>query len=105
MTKMIKEIMEQPRVLAGIEQANKDTLTKLVKTLNERKITQAVLSARGSSDHAAIYGQYLLGVYKGVSAALAAPSVITLYGGAPDMSGSRGVCISLFVKAADAIDV
>ena len=37
MTKMIKEIMEQPRVLAGIEQANKDTLTKLVKTLNERK--------------------------------------------------------------------
>jgi len=105
MTKMIKEIMEQPRVLAGIEQANKDTLTKLVKTLNERKITQAVLSARGSSDHAAIYGQYLLGVYKGVSAALAAPSVITLYGGAPDMSGSLVVCISQSGKAADALAV
>ena len=81
MTKMLNEIFQQPKVLAGIEEANKDTLIALVKELNERKITHALLSGRGTSDHAAVYGQYLLGIYKNVVAGLSIPSCITLYNG------------------------
>ena len=105
MTKMLQEIFQQPKVLGEIESANKETLTALAKELNAKKITHAVLSARGSSDHAAVYGQYLLGIYKGIVSALAIPSCITLYDGNPDMSGDLVVGISQSGEAADAIAV
>ena len=54
MTKMLKEILEQPTVLAGIEKANEATLKDLVQELCARKIKHAVFAARGTSDHASI---------------------------------------------------
>jgi len=105
MTKMLHEIFQQPMVLEGIENENKAVLEKLVEELNSKNIDHAVLSARGSSDHAAVYGQYLLGIYKGVVSALAIPSCITLYGGKPDMSHDLVIGISQSGKAADAIAV
>ena len=105
MTKMLDEIFQQPAVLGGIESANKETLTALVEELNARKISHALLAARGSSDHAAIYGKYLLGVYKGVVSGLATPSVITSYGSEPDMSQDLVIGISQSGRAADAIAV
>ncbi|MER3468690.1 MAG: glucosamine-6-phosphate deaminase, partial [Thermoflexus sp.] len=38
-----------------------------------------MLAARGSSDNAARYGQYLLSVFTGLPAALATPSLFTFY--------------------------
>lgn len=105
MTKMLKEIFQQPEVLGGIERENKDVLEELVKELNSKKIDHAVLSARGSSDHAAVYGQYLLGIYKGVVSALAIPSCITLYGGKPDMARDLVIGISQSGEAADVLAV
>ncbi len=105
MTKMLKEIFQQPEVLGGIESENKAVLEKLVKELNSKKIDHAVLSARGSSDHAAVYGQYLLGIYKGVVSALAIPSCITLYGGKPDMARDLVIGISQSGEAADVLAV
>ncbi|HZK39413.1 MAG TPA: SIS domain-containing protein [Clostridia bacterium] len=105
MTKMLDEIFQQPAVLGGIESANKKTLTALVEDLNARKISHALLAARGSSDHAAVYGKYLLGVYKGVVSGLAMPSVITSYDSKPDMSQDLVIGISQSGRAADAIAV
>ena len=105
MTKMLDEIFQQPAVLGGIESENKETLSALVEELNARKISHVLLAARGSSDHAAIYGKYLLGIYKGVVSGLAMPSVITSYNANPDMSQDLVVGISQSGKAADAIAV
>lgn len=105
MTKMLNEILQQPKVLEGIENENKAVLDALVKELKDKNIDHAVLSARGSSDHAAVYGQYLLGLYKNVVSALAIPSCITLYDGKPDMSKDLVIGVSQSGKAADAIAV
>jgi glucosamine--fructose-6-phosphate aminotransferase (isomerizing) len=105
MTKMLDEIFQQPAVLGGIESANEKTLTTLVEELNARKISHVLLAARGSSDHAAIYGKYLLGVFKGIVSGLAMPSVVTSYNSNPDMSQDLVIGISQSGEAADAIAV
>ncbi|WP_104525422.1 SIS domain-containing protein [Blastococcus atacamensis] len=44
------------------------------------RLTGLVFAARGSSDHASIYGQYLAQWLLGVPAAMATPSMATVYG-------------------------
>lgn len=102
MTKMLLEIMEQPRVLSEIEKVNEETLKQLVSELNERSINHVVFAARGTSDHASIYGQYMLGIYKGAVCSLAIPSCITLYDGKLDLSNDLVIGVSQSGKAADA---
>ena len=53
-----------------------------------------VIVARGSSDHAAIYGRYLLELATGRPVALAAPSLFTRYGARTDASGWLVVGVS-----------
>jgi glucosamine--fructose-6-phosphate aminotransferase (isomerizing) len=53
-----------------------------------------VIVARGSSDHAAIYGRYLLELATGRPVALAAPSLFTRYGARTDVSGWLVVGVS-----------
>lgn len=105
MTKMLREIMEQPKVLAGIEEENREVLKKLVAELNERGTNHVVFAGRGTSDHASIYCQYLLGIYKGAVASLAIPSAITLYDGKLDYKDDLVVGVSQSGKAADALAV
>jgi glucosamine--fructose-6-phosphate aminotransferase (isomerizing) len=53
-----------------------------------------VIVARGSSDHAAIYGRYLLELATGRPVALAAPSLFTRYGARTEASGWLVVGVS-----------
>ena len=64
MINLEKEIREQPSVLASLKDANYTVLTELVKELKEKKIDNVYLVARGTSDHACIYAQYLFGIIK-----------------------------------------
>jgi glucosamine--fructose-6-phosphate aminotransferase (isomerizing) len=50
--------------------------------------------ARGSSDHAAVYGRYLLEFATGKPISLAAPSLHTLYGVRGDYDGQLAIAIS-----------
>jgi glutamine---fructose-6-phosphate transaminase (isomerizing) len=50
--------------------------------------------ARGSSDHAAVYGRYLLEAATGKPVSLAAPSLHTLYGVDADYSGQLVIGVS-----------
>jgi glucosamine--fructose-6-phosphate aminotransferase (isomerizing) len=50
--------------------------------------------ARGTSDHAALYASYLVQTALRVPASLASPSVVTLYGAAPDLEGVLVVAVS-----------
>lgn len=105
MTKMLKEILEQPAILARIEKENETILNSLVVELDEKGTNHAVFAGRGTSDHASIYGQYLFGIYKGVVSALAIPSCITLYDGKLDFKDDLVIGVSQSGEAADALAV
>jgi glucosamine--fructose-6-phosphate aminotransferase (isomerizing) len=48
--------------------------------LRGKKFDAVLLAARGTSDNAALFARYLIEIYLGVPAILAAPSVLTRYG-------------------------
>ncbi len=105
MTKMLSEILESPRVLTDLYGANEKTLAALCEVLRVRKIHHVVLAGRGTSDHACIYGQYLMAILGGVQAALALPSAVTLYGAQPDLSDTLVIGVSQSGSAADVLGV
>jgi len=78
---MLEEIAQQPEALSRTIDEERAKVERLGRDLRARDVDLIVLVARGSSDNAALFGRYLLEVATGIPVALAAPSVVTLYGG------------------------
>ncbi len=91
-SRMRVEIGEQPEAL----RRTFDALLPQVGALEAlgRETRQVLFIARGSSDNAAVYGQYLCSVHAGRLASLAAPSVATVYGADLDLRGVLAVAVS-----------
>ncbi|HQD40836.1 MAG: SIS domain-containing protein [Firmicutes bacterium] len=104
MSKMRSEILSQGKVLAeAIPQQLHDA--EAVRTvLGGQPIRFISLVARGTSDHAAIYGQYLLQYANGLPAGLATPSIHTLYNKQLHMEGGLVVGISQSGQGTDVIE-
>jgi glutamine---fructose-6-phosphate transaminase (isomerizing) len=86
---MQAEMAEQPeRLSALIERADE------VAGLITRPAAGPAIVARGSSDHAAVYGRYLIEAASGRPAGLAAPSLLTLYEARVDYSGYLAIAVS-----------
>ena len=81
---------EQPAVLAALT-ARRD---EIIDSLGGAAPVGIVIVARGSSDHAAIFGRYLLEAATGLPVALAAPSLQTLYGVQPRVEGWLAIGVS-----------
>lgn len=77
---LLEEIYEQPVVLRRLVEAEMEPMIRLAHALNARDCRYAVIAARGSSDNAARYAQYLTGTTLGMPVALATPSLHTRYG-------------------------
>lgn len=105
MTKMLSEIKDQPEVIKNLETINKDTLVKLVGELKTKNIKRVIFTGRGTSDHASVYGQYLLGIKCGIVTTQALPSCITVYGSSFMTENDMVIGISQSGKAADALAV
>jgi glucosamine--fructose-6-phosphate aminotransferase (isomerizing) len=75
-----EEIHEQPAVARRFLATGLPAVGAVADRLAEREIDHVVIAARGTSDHAAIYAQYLFGAFHRLPVALAAPSLTTLYG-------------------------
>jgi glutamine---fructose-6-phosphate transaminase (isomerizing) len=90
---MASEMREQPSVLAALS-ARRREIAESVRAVRPDRLHGTVLVARGSSDHAAIYGRYLLEPATGRPVALAAPSLSTLYDAPVDYSGFLAVAVS-----------
>ena len=101
MINLEKEIREQPEVLASIKSANINVLTSLVNEIKSRKIDNIYFVARGTSDHACIYAQYLFGVVLGIPCALGTPSVVTQYGSHIKFGNTLVVGVSQSGRAED----
>ena len=87
---MAQDMAEQPAVLAALV-ARRD---EILESLAGPAPAGIVIVARGSSDHAGIFGRYLLEAATGLPVALAAPSLQTLYGVRPRVEGWLAVGIS-----------
>ncbi len=89
-----QEISAQPQVLQHLLQTEMETVRGVVNAIREFAPAFVMIAARGTSDNAARYAQYLLGIEAGLPVALATPSVYTLYGGTPDLSRALVIGIS-----------
>ena len=90
---MRAEMAEQPEVLRRFADRRTELAARVAEALPEAP-RGIVLVARGSSDHAAIYGRYLLEVATRRPVSFAAPSLHTLYHSTTDYRGYLAIAIS-----------
>jgi len=102
---MREEILEQPAVVERLLAEQRAPMAKLAARLRRRAIDSVVIAARGTSDHAAIYAQYVLGTRHRMPVALAAPSVLSLYGTAPRFRRTLVVGISQSGASPDVVGI
>ena len=99
------EILEQPDAVRRQLASSTVAIEALVERLRAKPIASVVIAARGTSDHAAIYAQYVLGVRNGLSVGLATPSVVSIYGADPDVHGALVIGISQSGASPDIVAV
>ena len=99
------EILEQPAAAQRLLDAAPAAFAPLADELRQRRPSFVLIAARGSSDNAALYAQYLFAVRNGLITALATPSTITLYGARPRMSDALVIGISQSGRSPDIIAV
>jgi glucosamine--fructose-6-phosphate aminotransferase (isomerizing) len=99
------EIGEQPEVASRLLEQSRDTVAAIGARIRETRPRGYVIAARGSSDHAALYAKYLFGVRNRALVALAAPSLFTHYGSAPNLDGQCVIGISQSGASPDVISV
>jgi glutamine---fructose-6-phosphate transaminase (isomerizing) len=104
MTKMWDEILEQPAVLEKCLQ-NTRLIKAIVETLKSQNIKFICIAARGTSDHAAVYGKYLIEFLLGIPVVLAAASIFTIYHKDLNFENSLVIGISQSGEAADVLEV
>jgi glucosamine--fructose-6-phosphate aminotransferase (isomerizing) len=73
--------------------------------IRARDIHHVVIAARGSSDNAARYAQYLFGAHNRLTVTLATPSLVTRYQAPPIMTGALVIGISQSGESPDLIAV
>ena len=100
-----REIAEQPRALAQLLEEERATVEAIAQTIREHDPHYVILAARGSSDNAARYSQYLFGTINNLSAALATPSIHTIYQQPPRMKEALVIAISQSGQSPDIVSV
>jgi glucosamine--fructose-6-phosphate aminotransferase (isomerizing) len=100
-----RELAEQPEALARLIGGARDEVAGLVDRLRRTPVTHVVIAARGSSDNAARYAQYVFGGRHRLPVALATPSLHTLYDTPPTFAGALVVGISQSGQSPDIVRV
>lgn len=104
-TKMFKEAHQAPEVVERVLRENRSEI-ELLGTFLRRHTPPFVLTvARGSSDHAALYGKYLIESLLGLVCSSAIPSVHTIYGQRLALSRALVIAISQSGQSPDLIEV
>ena len=104
MTSLLEqEIRSQPQVVARLLEQELRPIEQIIARLPS--FDYALIAARGSSDHAAIYAKYAWAALARYPVALATPSLHTLYHTAPRMNGALVVGISQSGQSPDILAV
>ncbi len=99
------ELGQGPDIVEGLLARAHDQVDAVARAMRERPVDTVVIAARGTSDHAAVYAQYVLGARNGLQVALAAPSLVTLYGAPPRLRNAVVLGISQSGRSPDVVAV
>ncbi len=102
---MTSEIREQPEVVERFLKTESDRARTLADRWRRKPPRFIFIAARGTSDHAALYGKYLFEVRNGIPVGMAAPSIATVYRADVHVEGALFIGISQSGQAADVIAV
>ncbi len=101
---MAADIAEQPDMYARLVQ-ERGTVAEVAKEIARRQPRHVLFTARGTSDHAALYAAYLTEIRLGIPAGLVSPSAITIYGARPDLRDCLVVGVSQSGGSPDLVEV
>ena len=99
------EIFEQPAVLQRWLDTQMESVERIARAIAARDVDYVFLAGRGTSDHAGIYAQYLLGSRNRLTVALAAPSLFTMYSQSPRLGNALVLGISQSGQSPDVVSV
>src|SRR6186713_759291 len=104
-TQFEREILEQPGVLRRLLHEGRDAAEDAAHALKRFAPEWVLIAARGSSDNAARYAQYLFGAHNRLGVALAVPSLFTLYDSPPKLLRGLAIGISQSGQSPDIVAV
>jgi len=102
---LYREIHEQPAALAALLRDERASVAQLAAAIAARKVDYVVIAARGTSDNAGRYAQYLLGAVNGLMVTLATPSLYSIYKRPPRFGNALVLGISQSGKSPDIVSV
>ncbi len=102
---LYQEIHAQPEALASLLSDERDHVHEIVDHIRRKGITHAIIAARGTSDNAARYAQYLFGSTNRLQVALATPSLFSIYKQPPRFEDALVIGISQSGKSPDIVSV
>ena len=102
---LYSEIFEQPGRLASLLENQKGLALEIANAIRLCDVQYAFLAARGTSDNAGRYANYLWGAHNGLPVALAAPSLFTYYRSPPRLRNALVIGISQSGRSPDIVSV
>ena len=100
-----REIAEQPRVVEGLLADGRAAAERIAAGIRARGPRALLMAARGSSDNAARYAQYLFAAHNHLLVALATPSLYTVYQAPPSLAEVVTLGISQSGRSPDIVAV
>ncbi len=102
---MRSELGEAPEVVRSLIESQWTVIDSVAEAIQSHAVEMVLIAARGTSDHAAIYAQYLFGVHNRLPVALAAPSIQSLYGVVPRLHNALVIGVSQSGQSPDVVGV
>lgn len=99
------EIREQPERLKNLLRHQRATAEQIATQIRAREVKYVFLAARGTSDNAGRYANYLWGAHNRLPIALATPSLFTYYAQPPRLEDALVVGVSQSGKSPDIVSV
>ena len=100
-----EEIFEQYHVIERLLSVQRNQIETIARAIKKRDIHYVFLAARGSSDNAGRYANYLWGAFNHLPLALATPSLFSIYQQPPQLAGALVVGISQSGQSPDIVSV
>ena len=99
------EILEQPDAVARVLQDGAEIAHRVAGAIRAHDPAFVLIAARGTSDNAALYAQYLFTVRHRLPVALATPSTLSLYGASPRLERALVIGVSQSGQSPDIVGV
>lgn len=104
-TRLYHEIHQQPETLQNLLDNAAASIQELARAIKQRDINHIVIAARGTSDNAGRYAQYVLGARNGLQVTLSTPSLYSIYHAPPRFHNALALGISQSGQSPDIVSV